>query len=583
MSSPKPNILLITSDQQHWNTLGCHNPEIQTPNLDRLAREGMLYQRAYCPNPTCTPTRASMITGKYPSQHGAFSLGMKLAEFEPTVGDAFQAAGYRTGLVGKAHFQQLWGTDEFPSLESYPLLQDLDFWRDFHGPFYGFEHAELARNHADEAHVGQHYAIWMEDNGLENWRDYFQPPTGTNPNQKRTWPIPEKYHYNAWIAERTNALLDTYQQAGDKFFLWASFFDPHPPYLIPEPWDTMYDPAAVTVPQATPGEHDRSPLPLQMTQQPNPDYSPWYETGGHGMHGFHSHLHDRDELAKDIACYYGMISCMDKYIGLILDRLDALGLAENTLVVFTTDHGHFYGHHGLIAKGPFHYEDVIRVPFLVRWPGQVPAGAESDALQTLVDLPQSFLSACGIDAPEAMTGVDQTTVWKGELPAARDHVLVEHHHQPTTIHTRSYVDAHYKLTVNCNRPYGELYDLQTDPGEVHNLWDEPDATDLKAALMLRLLLAEMAREEPLTDETAAWPNKSAAMYAKTFSQGSWKIHVDPAQDIYALYDVGQYSTRKDVNLWDDPAYARNRAQMVMALQFARMAAEPMWMPRVAGA
>jgi arylsulfatase A-like enzyme len=577
----KPNILLITSDQQHSTTF--RNPEIQTPNLDRLANEGTVYQRAYCPNPTCTPTRASIITGKYPSQHGAFSLGMKLPEHEPTVGDAFQQAGYRTALVGKAHFQQLWGTDEFPSLESYPLMQDLNFWREFHGPFYGFEHVELTRNHADEAHVGQHYAVWMEDNGLTNWRDYFQPPTGNNPDQRHSWPIPERYHYNNWIAERTNAMLDGYQQNGENFFLWASFFDPHPPYLIPEPWDTMYDPARVTVPQVTPGEHDLNPIHFQMTQQRDPDFSAWYETGGNALHGLHSHLHDHDELAKDIACYYGMISCMDKYIGVILDRLDALGLAENTLVVFSSDHGHFYGHHGLIAKGPFHYEDEIRVPFIVRWPGRVPAGQQSDALQTLVDLPPSFLSACGIDVPDAMTGFDQSGVWTGQVESARDHVLVEHHHQPTTVHVRTYVDARYKLTVYCLRDYGELFDLEADPGEINNRWDDPAAADLKAQLIFKLLLAEMAREEPLTDETRQWPNKSEAMYAKSFSNGSWKIIVDPANEVYALNDVGQYSTRKTVNLWDDPNYSTIRNRMVRALQFARMAAEPMWMPRVSGA
>jgi uncharacterized sulfatase len=157
-SPNRPNILLITSDQHHWSAMGYNNPEVHTPNLDRLAAEGTIFDRAYCPNPTCTPTRASLITGRYPSQHGAYSLGTKLPESEHTVGEDFSAAGYRTALVGKAHFQQLYGTEEYPSLESYPLMQDLDFWREFHGPFYGFDHVELARNHTDEAHVGQHYA-----------------------------------------------------------------------------------------------------------------------------------------------------------------------------------------------------------------------------------------------------------------------------------------------------------------------------------------------------------------------------------------------------------------------------------------
>ena len=135
-----------------------------------------------------------MITGKYPSQHGAYSLGTKLPESEATLGDHFQAAGYRTALVGKAHFQPLQSTEEFPSLESYPILQDLDFWQDFDGPFYGFDHIELARNHTDEAHVGQHYALWMEEKGLTNWRDYYLQPTGHVSEQRRKWLIPEQFH-----------------------------------------------------------------------------------------------------------------------------------------------------------------------------------------------------------------------------------------------------------------------------------------------------------------------------------------------------------------------------------------------------
>ena len=183
MGNNRPNILLITSDQHHFNALGFNNPEIETPNLDRLAAQGTIFDRAYTVNPTCTPTRASIITGKYPSQHGAWSLGTKLPESEHTVGEDFSAAGYRTALVGKAHLMPLRGTDEFPSLESYPLMQDLDFWRKFHGPFYGFEHVELARNHTDEGHVGQHYALWMEERGAENWREWFAPPTGTTPRR----------------------------------------------------------------------------------------------------------------------------------------------------------------------------------------------------------------------------------------------------------------------------------------------------------------------------------------------------------------------------------------------------------------
>jgi len=493
MANTGANILLITSDQQHWNTLGFLNPEIETPNLDRLAAQGTVFDRAYCVNPTCTPTRASIITGLYPSQHGAWSLGTKLPENAPTVGDAFTRAGWRTALVGKAHFQPLRGTDEYPSLESYPILQDLAYWRNFHGPFYGFERVELARNHVDEAHVGQHYAIWMEEKGLANWRDYFRPPTGNNASQRHKWLIPEEFHYDAWIAERTNALLEHYAYEGRRFFLWSSFFDPHPPYLAPEPWDAYYDPKRITVPALTEGEHADSPPYFRKLFEEEPDFSEYQEPDGSGIHGFASHLQDPDERARDVAVYYGMITLMDKYIGRILDKVGALGLSENTLVVFTTDHGHFFGQHGLDEKGPFHYEDMIRVPFIARGPG-VPAARRTNALLSLVDLAPTFLAVAGLSVPRTMTGVDQSGVILGRVESVRDHVLVENRHQPTTVFLRTYVDERYKITVHFQREYGEIYDLKEDPGELRNLWDRPERRALKTDLLQKMIYAEMGKE-----------------------------------------------------------------------------------------
>lgn len=490
----KPNILLITSDQQHWNTIGAFQSELSTPNLDRLVHEGTTFQRAYCPNPTCTPTRASIITGQYPSQHGAWTLGTKLLEDRHVVGEDFMDHGYRTALIGKAHFQPLKGTEEYASIESYPLLQDLDYWRNFNEGFYGFDHVELARNHTNEAHVGQHYALWMEEKGCLNWRDYFLPPTGTmDPDHLHQWPLPEEFHYNTWIAERTNAMLEQYKEQDESFFLWASFFDPHPPYLVSEPWDTMYDPDQLTIPAITPGEHAQNPPHFGMTQEENPDFSHLLESG-YGVHGYHSHLTSEQERKQLVATYYGMISMLDKYIGKILDKLDELNLTEDTIVVFTTDHGHFFGQHGLQAKGGFMYEDLIKLPFIVRYPGKVPAGVQSDALQSLVDLAPTFLSFAGIPVPHAMTGVDQSQVWMGQQSSARDHILCEFRHEATTIHQKTYVDEQYKLTVYYNQTYGELFDLTNDPDELHNRWNDPEYASLKGELMLKFLWAELGKE-----------------------------------------------------------------------------------------
>jgi arylsulfatase A-like enzyme len=498
MASRPPNILLITSDQQHWSQLGCLNPEVQTPHLDRLANEGRLFTRAYCPNPTCTPTRASMITGQMPSVHGAWSLGTGLRQNVPTVGDFLQNAGYDTTLIGKAHFQPLASTPEYPSLEAYPLLQDLDYWRRFHGPFYGFRHVELTRPHADEAHVGQHYAIWLEEQGVHDWRRHFQPPTGETTAQYGAWSLPARYHPSTWIAARARARLQQARTSETPFFLWASFFDPHPPYLVPEPWASMYDPSQLTVPDVVPGEHDRNPPHFRLTQQPQPDFGPMQFERPHGnvAHGLHSHVRSAEKRAQDLALYHGMMSFTDHSIGTILDHLQQLGLADDTLVVFTSDHGHFYGQHGLVAKGPFHYEDLIRVPFIVRWPGRVAASTRSDALQSLVDLPVTFLAAAGMQRPLSMTGENQLPCWTDTGPPPRDHVIIENRHQPTTINLRTYVDRRHKLTIYWRQPYGELFNLEDDPGELHNLWDVPEAQSLKQELMRKLLDALLV-DDPL--------------------------------------------------------------------------------------
>jgi arylsulfatase A-like enzyme len=501
----RTNILLITTDQQHYDVLGVHDPALKTPNLDRLCREGTRFDRAYCPSPVCTPSRSSIITGQYPSHHGAWTIGVKLPEDVPTLGQHLIDAGYATALIGKAHFQPLVSTPESPSLESQPTLRDLDFWRGFNDTWYGFQHCELARNHADESHAGQHYAIWMEEHGLADWRDYFQPlkgetaakapkvsPRGGYFREERSWKLPEDLHFTHWTGERSLAYLDAHGRGDKPFFLWASFHDPHPPYTVSEPWASMYDPEDMTVAQVTPGEHDRNPPHFAKTQEDNPDFGTWHKP--YQAHGCESHLYPEEELKKDKATYYGMVSFIDHEVGRLLDKLDALGIAEDTLVVFSTDHGHFLGQHGLIAKGPFHYEDMLKIPFIVRQPGTVPAGRVSDALQSLVDLAPTFLDAAGEAVPGEMQGVSQWTYWRGGEEPARDFVLCENRHNPEMPHVETYIDARYKISVYRRADFGELFDLEADPGEVNNLWDDPQAQELKQKLLLAFVQGIMQSE-----------------------------------------------------------------------------------------
>lgn len=496
MPGTRPNILLITTDQHHYRALGAHDPVLRTPTLDRLAAEGMLFNRAYCTNPTCTPSRASIVTGLYPSTHGAWSLGTKLAEDVPTMGTLFSSAGYSTTLIGKAHFQPLGSTPEQTSIENPALIRNLDYWRTFDGPFYGFDRVELARGHGDEYFVGMHYGLWLEKNGVPGWRDYFtraDPDRPNAPKRRHVWDLPAEHHYTTWTAERSIAAIEESVAADKPFLCWASFHDPHPPYLVPQPWAQMYDPADMQPGHLEPGELDAMPIWHQMTQQAQPDFGPWQETG-YTNHGFGSQVVDDPTLRANMAVYYGMISFVDDQVGRILDRLESLGVADNTIVVFTTDHGHFLGQHGLTAKGPFHYEDLLRIPFIVRWPGNTPTGTSSDALVSLVDLAPTFLRAAGQDVPGVMQGVDQTPVWRGAVERVRDHVIAENRHQPTAVHLRTYIDQRHKMTLYRDRPWGELFDLAEDPDERRNLFDKPECAGLRSNLMHRFLNAEMVRE-----------------------------------------------------------------------------------------
>lgn len=219
--------------------------------------------------------------------------------------------------------------------------------------------------------------------------------------------------------------------------------------------------------------------------------------------GVHSHAgRSLENRKRDMALYYGMVSFMDQEIGKILDKLDQLGLTKNTVVVFTSDHGNVYGQHGLIKKGPFMYEDLVKVPCIVSCPDIIPEGSRSQSLQSLIDLSPTFLSLAGIEIPGSMTGIDQKKVWSGQTETIRNNVVVENHQQPYCLYQKQLISEQYKITVYMNHSYGELFDLKNDPEELKNLWDKPGYSEIKMKLLLELMLSEM-RQEPLVVERTA--------------------------------------------------------------------------------
>ena len=468
------NILLITSDQQRWYTLGRLNPAIHTPHLDRLAERGVFFDRAYTVNPVCTPTRCSILTGEYPSRHGCFHVGTSLPEnYGPTVAHRFTEAGYSTSLIGKAHFQ---ACKDPASLESAPRVHDLDHFNNWHGPYFGFEHAELVIGHTSEPHAaGMHYGAWLRERAVDleaffNIHDY---------DHYGPWSLPEELHGSAWVADRSIAAID--RAKGKPFFLWSSFQDPHNPYVTPEPWASQYDAASMPAP-IVPPDLDGHPEfyaslargafygdDLQLQEKAwgdvkiRPDMGP-------------------DETRALRAVYYGMVSLMDHHIGRILDRLEADGTIDDTVIVFASDHGDYLGDHGLWGKGLPTYEAMQRVPFIVAPPDCQDRGQTSHALQSLVDIEQSCLDAAGLVACEESQGVSQKAAWIDPNCSVRDHCLVEFRPAQGPFKQKTYVTDQYKLVLYDTRDYGELYDLGVDPEQSRNLYDDAEYQSLKTEL-----------------------------------------------------------------------------------------------------
>lgn len=496
----KPNILFITTDQQHWNTIhALGNDAIQTPNLDRLVRDGVVFERTYAANPTCTPSRSSILTGKYASRHGAWNIGVALDQSHKTIGEVMSENNYQTGLFGKAHFQPVLKEGSF---EGKPNIHNRDFWREWNGPYYGFEKVSLVHGHGDEdsAH-GMHYGAWLEDHGIDVTQ-HFGPGGG---HREGSWDLPEKYHYTRWTADETMSFIEDACNKKDNnrpFFAWCSFQDPHNAFLCPEPWNSMYNPDDLPAFHEREGEMADKPMIHQYLIEDRmveldvkTTSDPGHDTGGIQCLGHTNKKLGYKRARQWLASYYAMISLVDHHVGRILDKLDEMGLSENTLVIFTSDHGDYAGNHGLWLKGPIHYDDVVRVPFLARWKGQLPSGIRSNSLVSLVDIAPTFMDMCGITREPTMQGVSQWETFKHPEKPSREWCLVENRAE-LDFYVKTVVMDRYKLNYFLNRDEGELYDLKEDPHEYVNLYNNPEYSDIRLHMFMKLVDIYGKLEEP---------------------------------------------------------------------------------------
>ena len=498
---PPTNILFITTDQQRADCLGCYgNPLLRTPHIDRLAHEGARFNRAYVNNPLCMPSRATMLTGRNPRSHRVWCNGVPLPPDEVFVSSHFAAAGYRTALVGKAHFTPYGAPieDDGETVTEYIAGWEAGMGTGWRGPYYGFDYVDLVLAHNRPS---GHYRHWLDARYPDVPRLFGQgaalePPTGTPQCWKSA--VPVEAHPTTYIADRAVEYLRGHreQHSEQPFFLWCSFTDPHHPFAPPHPYCDLYDPAAVPLPACDPRKADDEPVELRDKPPHFLDaYHGRNRTDGSGPFLKLAQMTDAG-VREIIALTYGMIALLDDSIGRIWAALDDLDLWNDTLVVFCSDHADLLGDHWLMNKGPFHYEGLLRVPLLLRLPASSPMVVEPFA--QLIDLAPTFLDAAALEIPFGMQGRSLLPLLRGDDSNARDAVLVENssgelpHLMLKTIRTDG-----WKLTAYAGQPYGELYDLHADPDEFVNLWDSPPHQQLRQQLLARLLHELVTTEDRL--------------------------------------------------------------------------------------
>lgn len=497
-----PNIIIVTTDQQRCDSLSCYGSSFtSTPHLDRLASEGITFDRAYCTNPVCTPSRASIFTGKMVSGHGAWNVGTALPLDTITIGHRLGAAGYRTHYIGKAHFQPfgLWPS----TLEDDALrMESRECWEEkypqFNGPYYGFDTVELALGHTLFGLAG-HYGVWVRDQvSAEKFAGY---RSGTARGgygfgcEAVDWDLPLRLHNSVWTADRTIDFLERESQKSP-FLLAIGFEDPHHPHALPRDYSDRLDESKVPLPRYREGELDDKPSHFNAAHRGQLETAPTrgaFSMAGQGEGADYSQVTE-EQARLGRSYYYDMVRIIDHEMGRILGCLDRLDLSDNTLIVFTTDHGELLGDHGIWMKGPFHYEELVRVPLMLRWPAGLEGGHRSSAISSLVDITPLCLAAAGLEIPPEMDGLDVLPYLRGEASSPRESAVVECIDDPHQLRLKSIVTADRKLTWYCGRDDGELYDLELDPGELVNRWNDSSYADEKSKLLGRLL-TEMERLE----------------------------------------------------------------------------------------
>ncbi|MFJ5955110.1 sulfatase-like hydrolase/transferase [Paenarthrobacter sp. NPDC092416] len=512
----RPNVLFFIADQLRADHVGFGgNETVKTPNLDALAAKSMVFEAATVANPTCMPNRASLMTGRWPSAHGTRCNGITLDPLARTVPGSLGACGYRTIGVGKLHHQNMgWEfephqADEIKATD--PMLLDpgaadarrpgfapgWDQWenREAHdkrfiglpADYYGYHHVDLVIGHGDRP--GGHYVHWARERGVDPEALGGQGHSASHYagwDQVYETAIPAEAHPTSYVSEKAIEHLKDAAGQDQPFFMFVSFPDPHHPFSPPHGYSDLYDPESLPLPLGFNQDHSGSPehIRAMMERRGEPNADPtmtWAAT--------------EDQYRHAAAAQYGLITMMDEHIGRILDELERQGLADDTVVVFTSDHGDLFGDHGLMLKHFVHYRAVTNVPLLVHVPGNAPS--RSSALVSSADLAPTLLELTGSAAYRGIQGRSLVPLLDGTTGHHREALLVEEEQPfgleglPGPVRMRTIITAEGRLTRYFGSEMAELYDHRSDPGELVNRAGDPAFAALEDRL-LRAMLEEMA-------------------------------------------------------------------------------------------
>ncbi len=442
----RPNILWFCTDQQRFDTIReLGNPHVQTPALDRLCREGVAFTNTYCQSPICTPSRASIMTGLYPSRARNTRNGNDTFPNDtPLISKLIADAGYACGLIGKFHLVSAGKRPE-------PRLDDgFDLWQHSHAP-------------RDDWPEGTHaYADWLRAHGqsLEKVRN----ADGS---------VPPAFHQTKWASDCAIDYIT--RDHGQPWMLNINVYDPHPPFNPPPEYREKFDANAM------PGPYFKaSDLAYQKTLR-GIDFQGEVKTpADHRAHAAQAN-------------YYAMIAQIDDQFARILQTLDETGQRENTVIIFTSDHGETLGDHGLMYKGCRFYEGLVKVPLIFSWQTAFQSNLRCGGLVELVDLSATLLDLAGVEIPAYHQGRSLRPFLTGEISGdqIRSSVRCEYFDALDPKFTGGtgsfgtmYRDQRYKLVVYHNHNLGELYDLQEDPWEFQDLWPKPEYANIKNRLIL---------------------------------------------------------------------------------------------------